>query len=179
MNVVLTLLAEQRGPIVKEWYNQVLDTYPPETAKLWKKSSDQFLNPVAWRLREGLEEVCSAVLDPKNQEALDKAMFALDEVVRVRAVQNFSPSGAAGFLVTFKKVLRERLWSEIKRREAWVDLLAVESFIDGLVLTCLDLYTACREKLNEIRVRELEKHQHLLLKHARLIVGVGEEEPAE
>lgn len=179
MNIVLSLLAEQRDRIVKEWYNLALDTYPPETARLWKKTSDQFLNPVAWRLREGLEEVCTAVLEPKNQEALDKAMFALDELVRVRAVQNFSPSGAAGFIIIFKKVLRETLWPEIKRREAWVDLLAVESFLDGLVLTCLDLYCACREKLNEIRVRELEKNQHLLLKHARLIVGVGEEEPTE
>jgi hypothetical protein len=57
--------------------------------------------------------------------------------------------------------------------------LALESRIDGLALACLDMYAKCRETLYGIKVEELKKQQHMLLRRAQLIVGIGEGGPAE
>jgi len=180
MNTVEELLAANREAIVQDWYHHILDTYPPETAKLWKnKGRDPFHNPVAVRSREAVEAVVDYLVKSKDDEALKAVLDYLDEMVRVRAVQNFAPSQAAGFLFLLKKTVRERLWNDLTRLGAWEQFVALESRIDGLALASLDLYAKCREKLYEIKLAELKREHMQLLKRAQLIVGIGEGEPAE
>jgi len=179
MKTVEELLAENREAVVEDWYNHIIDTYPAETAKLWKKSGDPFLSPVSARTREMVVAVVDYLITKGGQDHLDKVMDCLDEAVRVRAVQNFAPSQSAGFLFLLKKAIRERLWHELKAQDAWAGFVAMESRIDGLALASLDLYTKCREKLHEIKYRDLERSQVQLLKRAQLIVGIGEGEPAK
>ena len=179
MNTVEELLAANREVIVQDWYHHVLETYPPETAKLWKKGGDPFSNPVAVRSREGVEAVVDYLIRKQDDKALDTVLDYLDQIIRVRAVQNFTPSQAAGFLFLLKKSVREILWHEIKRLGIWEQFVALESRIDGLALASLDLYAKCREKLHEIKLQELKREHMQLLKRAQLIVGIGDGEPAE
>lgn len=179
MNTVEELLAANREAVVQDWYNHILDTYPPETAKLWKKGGDPFHNPVAVRTRQGAEAVVDYLVKKQDDKALESVLDYLDEVVRVRAVQNFTPSQAAGFIFLLKKAIRETLWNDLKRLGVWEQFVALESRIDGLALASLDLYAKCREKLFEIKVAELKREYTQLLKRAQLIVGIGDGEPAE
>jgi len=176
MNSVEELLAENREAIVQDWHHLILDTYPPETAKLWKKGGDPFHNPVGLRTVEAAKAVVDYLVDGK--ESLDKALDLLDQMIRVRAVQNFTPSQASGFIFLLKKAIRERLWHQLKALGAWEQFVALESRIDGLALASLDLYSKCREKLWEIRLEDLRREQVQLLKRAQLIVDIGEGEPA-
>ncbi|WP_243312028.1 RsbRD N-terminal domain-containing protein [Fundidesulfovibrio agrisoli] len=179
MNTVETLLAANRESIVQRWQHLILDTYPPETAKLWKKSSDPYHNPVGARIRETAEAVVDYLASGGDKAALEPVLDRLDELVRVRAVQNFAPSQAAGFLFLLKKILREGFWQDFSEANAWDQLLAMETRIDGLALASLDLYAKCREKLHEIKYKDLERSQVQLLKRAQLIVGIGEGESAD
>lgn len=179
MSTVRELLAAHRDGLAQTWFDLVLDTYPEETAKLWRKGGDPFHNPVGRALRRGVEGVLDHLTAPAGDNLSEDVLTLLDEMVRVRAVQNFAPSQAAGFLFLLKKALRETLWHEVAAGGDWVGLLAVESRIDGLALACLDIYAKCRESINAIKVEEIRKQQHLLLKRARMIVGVGEGEPAD
>ncbi|GFK94103.1 hypothetical protein NNJEOMEG_01942 [Fundidesulfovibrio magnetotacticus] len=176
MNSVEKLLAEHREAIVQDWHHLILDTYPPETAKLWKKGGDPFHNPVGARIVEAAKACMDYLVD--GREHLDRAIEELDQLIRVRAVQNFTPSQAAGFIFLLKKAIRERLWHQLKTLGAWEQFVALESRIDGLALASLDLYSKCREKLNEIKLNDLRREQVQLLKRARLIVDFGEGEPA-
>jgi len=179
MNTVETLLAANREAIVQRWHHLILDTYPPETAKLWKQSSDPFHNPVGGRIREAAEAVVDYLAAGGDKAALEPVLDCLDEIVRVRAVQNFAPSQAAGFLFLLKKAFREAFWQDLCQADAWDQLLAMETRIDGLALATLDIYAKCREKLHEIKYKDLERSQVQLLKRAQLIVGIGEGEPAK
>jgi len=179
MNIVEDLLASKREAIIKDWFDHILDTYPPETAKLWKKGGDPFHNPVAVRTRETVTAVVDYLIKEHDEKALETVLDYLDELIRVRAVQNFTPSQAAGFIFLLKKSVRETLWNDLKRINAWEGFVALESRIDGLALACLDLYAKCREKLYEIRVGDLQREYTRLLKRAQLIVGVGEGGEAE
>lgn len=179
MGTVEELLAKNREAVVEDWYHHILDTYPPETAKLWKKGGDPFHNPVGVRSRGAVEAVVDYIIAKDDAGALEAVLDHLDQIVRVRAVQNFAPSQAAGFLFLLKKAIRERLWHDIARLDAWPQFVALESRIDGLALASLDLYAKCREKFHEIKFQELKREHMQLLKRAQLIVGIGEGEPAE
>lgn len=179
MDTVKELMAANREAIVKYWHDLVLDTYPEETAKLWKKGGDPMQNPVAHRVRQGVSAVFDSLMTQAGTEPGEEVLTFLDEIIRVRAVQNFSPSGAVGFIFLLKKAVREILWPRLSTKGAWAELLALESRIDGLALACLDMYAKCRETLYGIKVEELRKQQHMLLRRAQLIVGIGEGGPAE
>jgi len=178
MNTIGELLAANRDAIVKDWFHHILDTYPPETAKLWKKGGDPFHNPVAVRSHEAAAAVVDYLVESHDENALEKVLEYLDELVRVRAVQNFTPSQAAGFIFLLKKSVRETLWNDLTRLGVWEEFVALESRIDGLALACLDLYAKCREKLYEIRLGDLKREYTQLLKRAQIVVGVSGEEPA-
>jgi hypothetical protein len=167
------LLLQKRSPIVKKWCDVILCTYPEQSRTFLKKQKDRFANPVGRTIFEGIESIYDELL----QEAdADKISLFLDNIVRVRAVQDFSPSQAVGFVFGLKKVIREELKSEILEEEISQDWSAFESRIDGLALLCFDIYTACRQKISDIRVDEVRRRSSKLLKMAGLLYEVSEEE---
>ncbi len=167
------LLLQKRSPIVKKWCDVVLCTYPEQSRTFLKKQKDRFANPVGRTIFEGIESIYDELL----QEAdADKISLFLDNIVRVRAVQDFSPSHAVGFIFGLKKVIREELGSEILKEGLAEEWAAFESKIDGLALLCFDIYTACRQKISDIRVDEVRRRSSKLLKMAGLLYEVPEEE---
>ena len=167
------LLLQKRSPIVKKWCDVVLCTYPEQSRTFLKKQRDRFANPVGRTIFEGIESIYDELL----QEAdADKISLFLDNIVRVRAVQDFSPSHAVGFIFGLKKVIREELGSEILKEGLADEWAAFESRIDGLALLCFDIYTACRQKISDIRVDEVRRRSSKLLKMAGLLYEVPEEE---
>ena len=167
------LLLQKRSPIVKKWCDVILCTYPEQSRTFLKKQKDRFANPVGRTIFEGIESIYDELL----QEAdADKISLFLDNIVRVRAVQDFSPSQAVGFVFGLKKVIREELKSEILKEGISEEWAAFESRIDGLALLCFDIYTACRQKISDIRVDEVRRRSSKLLKMAGLLYEVSEEE---
>jgi hypothetical protein len=84
-------------------------------------------------------------------------LASLDEVIRVWAVQDFTPSQAMAFVFIWKKIIREELAQELKDPGLAEACLELESRIDGLALLGFDVYMKRREKLYEIRVDEVKK----------------------
>ena len=167
------LLLQKRSPIVKKWCDVVLCTYPEQSRTFLKKQKDRFANPVGRTIFEGIESIYDELL----QEAdADKISLFLDNIVRVRAVQDFSPSQAVGFIFGLKKVIREELKSEILKEGIAEEWAAFESKIDGLALLCFDIYTACRQKISDIRVNEVRRQTGGLLRKAGLMYELPQNE---
>lgn len=144
-----------RRSVVERWFQAVLATYPEETARLLTGVDDPFANPVGNTLRQGLERLYDGlVADAPPAEIA----AAIDGIVRIRAVQEFTPSVAVGFVYTLRAILREEL------APAGIDpaaQAALEAGIDRLALVAFDVYMRCREKIFEIRVREIRESQLL------------------
>ena len=148
-------LAAKRGVVLERWFQAVLATYPEETARFLAGGADPFANPVGHTVREGLGRLYERfVADVPTSEL----SAAIDGIVRIRAVQEFAPSAAVGFVYTLRKILREEL------ADAALDpagQAVLENGVDRLALVAFDVYMQCREKIFEIRVREIRESQLL------------------
>ncbi|MBF0508108.1 MAG: RsbRD N-terminal domain-containing protein [Deltaproteobacteria bacterium] len=163
---LIDLLTKKKSVIVSRWFDAVLESYPQETATFMKSQKNRFANPVGCTLAKEVEDVYSALL--KGSGDTEIVPF-LDNIVRIRAVQDFSASAAVSFVFLLKRVVRQELGKEIKQNDLTDELLAFESQVDKLALLSFDIYMSCREKIYEIRVNEARSNVHMLLRKAKLI----------
>ena len=163
------LLTEKRSPIVKKWSDLILQTYPEQSRKFLRKQKDQFANPVGRTIFEGIESIFDELV---GEADANKISLFLDNIVRVRAIQDFSPSRAVGFVFGLKEIIKDELESEIRQEGISEEWAAFDSRIDSLALLCFDIYTECRQKIFDIRVNEVRNQSARLLKMAGLVYEI-------
>ena len=118
-----------------------------------RKEKDRFDNPAGYRISEGLEGLYGALHQEMER---DQILTFLDEIIRIRVLQNFAPSQALAFVFLLKNTIRQELAEEIRKENLAEELLDMEARIDGLALLAFDVYTKRREKLQEIRTGEMK-----------------------
>ncbi|HLD46189.1 MAG TPA: RsbRD N-terminal domain-containing protein [Desulfobaccales bacterium] len=151
---IATLLLQKKAAILGRWLAMIFESYPPETAIFLRKEKNRFDNPAGYRISEGLEGLYGALLQEMER---DQVLACLDEIIRIRALQNFTPSQALAFIFLLKIVIREELAEEIQKENLAAELLDLESRIDGLALLGFDVYTKRREKIFEIKADEAKR----------------------
>jgi len=164
------LLSEHKPAILRRWFNLIVETYPSDASALYRREKDQFLNPVGYTIARQIEIIYDELFQGMNRERLS---LSLDDIARIRAVQEFSPSQALVFVFLLKKAMREELDDEIRRDVALEELLEFESRIDELALLAFDAYVKCREKIYDIRANELRDRSKILLERMNLMYGTG------
>jgi hypothetical protein len=152
------LLLQNEKTILKKWFDLIIETYPIDVASMMRKEKNQFTNPVGSTISREIEllfkKLCEGSLDEKCQASLDS-------ILKIRSVQDFSPSKAVGFIFLLKRAIGETLKSEIYR-EPFVDQwLKLQSRIDELALLAFDIYMGCREKICEIRVDQARTEKEM------------------
>jgi hypothetical protein len=168
------ILTEKKPVILKKWTDNILDTYPSETAKFLREKKNKFTNPVAHSVTEGVEGIFEDLLDGMDQ---DKVSVFLDKIIRIRAIQEFTPSQAISFVFVLKKIIRDELAKEIREKDISDALTLLENHIDSLGLLAFDIFMRCREKLYDIKANEMRHMTFRLLQQANLISEQPGEEP--
>jgi hypothetical protein len=153
---VLVALAQNQPRIAERWLQQTLAGYPGQGTHFLLQEKNPFRNPVGQTFREGLPALLAELAGEMNPARL---RAALDGMVRIRAVQDFSASQALAFLFLLKKVLREELPEEICSDAEGMSQL--EDRIDQLALLAFDLFSECRAQLSEIKLREARRRVYL------------------
>lgn len=144
------LLASKKKAIVQKWIDQVLDSYG--SPDFFKKQKDRFANPIGSTISNGLQNLYAILVEEKE---LGEAAKPLEEIIKIRAVQEFSPSNAVFFVYILKNIVREELSKEKNREEVLETLSVLDSRIDEIALMAFDFYMDCRERLHQIRVNEV------------------------
>ena len=148
-----TLLEKNRETILGRWFDLVAGSYPRATSEFLAKQADRFRNPVGHAITQGIGSIYDQVASAMNR---DELLDALDGIIRIRSVQDFSPSEAVAFVFQLKAVMRDVLDGQLQGSEKWDDLADLESRIDRVALLAFEKYTECREKLHEIRNKQIE-----------------------
>jgi AAA+ ATPase superfamily predicted ATPase len=141
-------LKQNRESILQKWTDQTIGTYGPEMVRFLKKEKNQFSNPVRNTIVTSLENIYNCILDEKVVDDYQ----GLHEIIKLRAVQDFSPSKALAFLFDLKKIIRKDLIENNKQ-----DLIiSVDDKFDTLLGQAFDIYNDCRMKINEIKISEIK-----------------------
>ncbi len=167
-------MKHNQAAILGDWLARVAETYPAETAKFLLAQKDPFANPVGGAVAEGLAAVLAALAgEPPRGEA---AGF-LEQIIRIRAIQDFCPSAALAFLPGLKTVLLARLGKEIDREGLWREFLEFTAELDRLLLQAVDLYVGCREKVFSLKADETRLIYHQALKNSGILGELSEPGP--
>jgi len=145
------LLAEKRTIILQRWFERVLEGYPSDTQRLFRENGSPYSNPIGFTLRKGMEGVIEEILKPTSMES---AQAILEPVMRIRAVENLPPSLRGNFILPLRDIVSEIVREERRREPLGQEWLDVSSRIHQLALLGIRLYSECREKVNQLRVRE-------------------------
>ncbi len=163
-------LSEKRSDILKKWFDLILETYPADTSTFLRSQKDPFTNPVGQTIYQGMGNILDELIGSASG---DLSEF-LDNIIRVRAVQDFSPSQAVSFVFSLKKVVRGALKEGFQGNFPYEELLALEGRIDALALSSFDLFMKCREKLYDIKANEMRNMTFRLLQRVNDVGEVRE-----
>lgn len=155
-------LLRERMPFIKDrWFRLILETYPPETAKFMSSQRDRFANPVGSAFLNAVDPVLNELFGAGDPE---RVKGSIEEIMKIRAVQDFEPSGAVSIFFLLKKAIREYLLgqNDASGRVGLEDILFLESRVDLFALAAFDVYMKCRERVWEIRLNDLMKRPFVL-----------------
>ncbi len=170
------LLKRNCSAILKRWFDLILETYPADSATVMRKDTNPFSNPVAATLSRETAvlygELCGG-----SDTGRDSA--SLEAILRIRSVQNFSPSEALGFVFLLKKAIADTLKGDLHQEERIEEWQEFQSKIDKMALKAFDLYTDCREKICEIRVSQARAEKEMafrMMERMGHLKGKGEKD---
>lgn len=152
----------------------ILETYPSDTSNFLKKQKNCFANPVGYNISQGINGIFDELLN--SVDSSERFFPFLNDIIKIKAVQDFSPSQAMSFIFLLKKALRETLGNKIHETNISEGLLLFESKIDDLALLSFDIYMKCREKIYEFKSNEVRNMTFSLLKRANLICEIQDQE---
>ena len=154
------LIEARKDTIVERWVDAVLSAYPSESAALFQAQKDPFANPLGHSVREGTRGTFQTILDGMDPEDL---RTHLDKIVRIRAVQQFTPSQAVSFVFSLRSIVREVIpeaEADPRLREGLADL---DARIDEVALAAFGLYAARREEVSKLRIGEVKRQMTWVL----------------
>ena len=150
-------LAEKKKKIVRNWTDLVLDSY--ESPEFFKTQKNRFANPMGSTISEGLQEIYAILAEEKELGLVSKP---LENIIKIRAVQDFTPSQSVSFVYLLKKIVRQELARDKKSSVGQESLMELDNRIDQVALMAFDIYMDCRERLHQIRVNEVLSGRHTL-----------------
>jgi hypothetical protein len=158
------ILDEKKAAILKRWREQILQSYPTDSVKFLQGEKDQFANPVGHTIARDTKILLDGILSGRGAAENDIST-ALNNLTKLRAVQDFSAADAVGFIFSLKKIIRDELASA---GSASTLIAALDERIDNLMLAAFDWYTRHRESIYEIRVRMIRNRTIKLLERTNL-----------
>lgn len=148
------LLQKNKEAVVRRWLDGILATYSEDASVAFSRQKDPFANPVGHGLRIGTQGIFEALVDGEHA---DKMHEHLDEIVRLRAVQQFSASEAVAFVFKLKEAVRAELPGAAGDPGLASELAEFERRIDLVALAAFDRFVHYREQVYELRMNETKR----------------------
>ena len=163
-------LLEKRESILRRWVGLMAESHPASSSPL-ARNKDQFANPEAHVISRETNVLFDELLqDPMNSE---RVCASLDSFIKIRAVQDLSPSQAVSFIFLLKQAIADELGREIERSHLLGQWLEFESRIDKLASLAFDIYMHCREEVCQLRVKEVKAEKDRAFRLLELVDATG------
>ncbi len=145
------LLIKYKSSIVSKWIKLILDSYSTESSNFFNQEKNHFSNPVGSTISTNAASIFDEIIGNRNFQNIT---LLLTDIIKIRAIQDFSPSEAVGFIFPLKNIIREELNEEIKQEKIFDEFAELEFVIDKTALIAFDLFMESREKVFQIRMND-------------------------
>ena len=146
-----------REKIVKRWTEYTLSTYT--SSGFFVRERDKFANPVGGNIREALGKLFLLLSKGADPQEFTEP---LEQIMGIRAVQEFSPSRAVAPLNAVKHITREVFEADKERKHLVAELYDFEFAVDLALLAAFDIYMQYRERLYQVRINEIRSGSIIL-----------------
>lgn len=170
------LLQQKKEAIIQRWLDAALSTYQAEASAAFARQRDPFANPVGHSLREGTRGIFEALLEGADPAEVGRY---LDDMIRIRAVQEFAASQTLSFIFELKNAVREEVGDRCRDPRLAAELTRFDGRIDGIALAAFDVFVDCRERVCELRVNEAKRRVSWIVGKLNAAGGDPESVPVE
>jgi hypothetical protein len=153
VTVLKEILAEKRSAIIGKWSHRFFSYYPVESQKFLGSQKDRFANPIGYTINSCVGPIFDELIGENDPQVMGNL---LRDVIKIRAVQEFSPSQAIRFVFDLKGIIRGEVGEVAGTVDYNEELSEIESRIDELALIAFDSYMESRERLFKIRIDEVK-----------------------
>lgn len=150
------VLRKNRKKIVEQWVDYTLSTY--KSSRFFRQEGDNFANPIGGVTKGALSELFLLLVENGDPETFVKP---IEKIVRLRAIQDFSPSQAVSPFHAVKHITRDLLAKDDKQCHLINELYDFEFAVDMAVLAAFDIYLDSRERLYRVRLEELHSGRNI------------------
>ena len=154
MDKVYGEIAARRGSLFKAW-RACFDGGPEPAFPVAAGKAGRFSNPAAYLADECAGDVLAWLAGAGDEAGIPASVV---DWCRLRAVQETDPSRALRPLLDLKQVVRDVLGAAAGEGE----LASVDGRIDALVRCASDRYAESRERLDQIRLDEMQRGEGLM-----------------
>ena len=148
------LLKDRMDTIIERWVGATLSSYSSDAAAIFRKQQDPFSNPIGASVRKGTRGIFQVILNGMDPEELRSH---LDEIVRVRAVQEMPPSQALSFVFSLRSIIREVIPELDADPRFHREVAELDVKIDGVALAAFDVYAELREEVSQLRINDVKR----------------------
>ncbi len=168
------ILIEKKSAILERWRKLLLDTYSPDAASFYGSVKDRFANPVGSVFSDATQKLFDLLLNESDPERI---CACLEEMIKIRAVQDFSPSRAVGFVILLKQAVLDVLNEQNKEVDVLHQFIKFGALIDQVSLFAFDIYVSCRERVYQLRVNEVKRRVSRVLNWTESTDPGGDPDP--
>lgn len=126
---------------------------------------NKFDNPVGAATHESLEAVFELLINKMAPQALEEA---LDPIIRIRAVQSFTPAKAVDFVFELKEIGKKTLAPEFYE--------TFDRQVDQIALAAFNRFMKCRESIFLLKATEAKRRIHSAFERAGLVTELKEKD---
>ncbi|HOA82933.1 MAG TPA: RsbRD N-terminal domain-containing protein [Thermodesulfovibrio thiophilus] len=163
-----SVFSKKRQAIIDKAFNLTISTYPEGGISFLKGKHEQFTNPVGYNIYQSIQKIVDNLI---ADESLESFVSSIEEIIRIRAVQDFTPSQAVGFIFLLKKAIYDELYNDVDLFQ----LMDYLSRIDSLALIAFDIFMKYREKIYDLKSKELIDRTWWVLKKWNIVSEINDE----
>lgn len=157
------VLRAHERELLTGWFEQMMQSYPVEARKYFKKINSDFTNPVGANLYHSLEKLLHTLLsDAPDADAVNESVYM---ILRIKAVQEVLPSQAVSFVPALKQVVEQVCGKALKEADVsfqeWLDFY---SDLDTVALYAFDNYSESRELIYKMRLDQIRQTNDILVR---------------
>jgi hypothetical protein len=154
------LLRQNKDSIIERWLEDTFATYAKDTSSFLDREKNRFANPVGHALRTGTRAIFENLLDGLDPDII---CGHLNDIIKIRAIQDFSPGRAVSFVFLLKNAVRAGIGNYATDPRLTPGLLEIDRKIDQISLFAFDIFAKCREQMHELRVNEVKRSVSALM----------------